>query len=70
MWFVTLNPLFGGMTPCQMIDLGRTAKLLKIIKICLAELPTLLVLQNARNARLSPDDELRYTKANFAWMGQ
>lgn len=37
LWFSSPNPLLGGMTPYQMVQLGRGAKLLKFVKQQLAE---------------------------------
>ena len=31
LWMTTLNPLLGGMTPKQMIDMGRSEKLQEFI---------------------------------------
>ncbi len=36
-WFRTKNPMFGGIKPLWLMDVGRTDKLLKIIKTTLSE---------------------------------
>ena len=37
LWFVTPNPLLGGMTPRDMIRVGRFKKLLNFIQVALSE---------------------------------
>lgn len=36
-WMQTLNPLFGGICPYQMVRIGRTKKLLSIVKYQISE---------------------------------